>query len=376
MYHRDTNTNSRPANVNGNSSRAFRDITNSTRDQNVGGKHGEVKLQKRSVSSVRDIPAVLPQRQQSTNSVIVNENNAVLPVRQPSFQIREAQLQPAPRRSENTYQYSGHTDDIDERDAEDPLCATEYVQDMYKHFRDKEMVTSVRPIYMEKQNHINERMRSILVDWLVEVHLKFKLVPETLYLTVNLIDRYLERREVSRPKLQLIGVTALLIASKYEEIYPPELRDLVYICDRAYSRDEILAMEEVVLKTLEYQITIPSAHAFLVRYLKAAHADKRIVQLSCYILDGTLQSYNLLHYLPSQLAAAAILIARRNVGRNSWSPTLLKYAQYCEEDVLPVARAVLTEKSSSASAELRAVTKKYSSSKFGEVARTELQSDF
>merc|ERR1719491_1265825 len=117
----------------------------------------------------------------------------------------------------------------------------------------KELMTSVRPIYMENQTHINERMRSILVDWLVEVHLKFKLVPETLYLTINIIDRFLERQEVSRPKLQLVGVTALLIGSKYEEIYPPELRDLVYICDRAYSKQEILDMEETVLKTLEYK---------------------------------------------------------------------------------------------------------------------------
>jgi hypothetical protein len=276
--------------------------------------------------------------------------------------------------------------------------------DMYEHFRTQETTRSVRPVFMETQPHINERMRSILVDWLVEVHLKFKLVPETLYLTVNLIDRYLERKEVSRPKLQLVGVTALLIASKYEEIYPPELRDLVYICDRAYTRNEvrffrstrahnssnqctfqtsnlclpflqIIAMEETILKTLEYQITIPSAHAFLVRYLKAAHADKKIVQLSCYILDGTLQSYNLLHYLPSQLAAAAVFIARRTVGRNSWSPTLLKYAVYCEEEIIPVARAVLAEKSST-STELRAVNKKYTSSRYGGVANTVLQCDF
>jgi hypothetical protein len=134
-------------------------------------------------------------------------------------------------------------------------------------------------------------------------------------------------------------------------------------------------MEENILKTLEYQITIPSAHAFLVRYLKAAHADKRIVQLSCYILDGTLQSYNLLHYLPSQLAAAAVFIARRTVGRNSWSPTLLKYSAYCEEDIISVARAVLNEKSST-SLELRAVNKKYTSSRYGGVANTVLQSDF
>lgn len=151
--------------------------------------------------------------------------------------VTDPTQQPVPNPS--SYQYNGNSDNIDERDAEDPLCVTSYVQDMYHHFRSKEATTSVRPTFMECQPHINERMRSILVDWLVEVHLKFKLVPETLYLTINLIDRYLEIKEVSRPKLQLVGVTSLLIASKYEEIYPPELRDLVYICDRAYTRSEV-----------------------------------------------------------------------------------------------------------------------------------------
>jgi G2/mitotic-specific cyclin-B, other len=134
-------------------------------------------------------------------------------------------------------------------------------------------------------------------------------------------------------------------------------------------------MEETILKTLEYNITVPSAHAFMVRFLKAAHADKLMVQLSCYILDGTLQSYNLLHYLPSQLAAAAVFIARRTVGRNSWSPTLLKYAEYREEEVAPVARAVMNEKSST-SPELRAVNKKYTSSRYGAVANLSLNRDF
>jgi len=137
---------------------------------------------------------------------------------------------------------------------------------------------------------------------------------------------------------------------------------------------QILEMEEIILKKLQYQITIPSAHAFLVRYLKAAHADKKIVQLSCYILDGTLQSYNMLHYLPSQLAAASIYIARRTVGRNSWSPTLLKYAEYREEDIRPVARAIVAEKAS-ASTELRAVNKKYTSSRYGGVANLPLPTD-
>ena len=93
-------------------------------------------------------------------------------------------------------------------------------------------------------------MREILVDWLVEVHLKFKLLPETLYLTVNLIDRFLEKQNVMRNKLQLVGVTAMLIASKYEEIYPPIVTDFVYITDNAYSKKEILEMEEQILVSL------------------------------------------------------------------------------------------------------------------------------
>lgn len=157
-----------------------------------------------------------------------------------SFQRGEMQADP------DSYQMTGHTDNIDERDVDDPLCATGYVEDMYVHFREQELITSVRPVYMEGQTHINERMRSILVDWLIEVHLKFKLVPETLYLTINLIDRYLQLKEVSRPKLQLVGVTSLLIASKYEEIYPPELRDLVYICDRAYTRQDVSSIESLL----------------------------------------------------------------------------------------------------------------------------------
>jgi len=363
--------------------RALRDVSNRTDDN---GDNNGMNVKKRNGISVAHLPtqrSVTLESRDVEHSINATNSHAVNPIF-PSVNMNPV---PLPQAAEMrnfmigvnddalSYQYSGPADDIDERDSEDPLCVTSYVQDMYEHFRLKEMSTSVRPVYMEDQQYINERMRSILVDWLVEVHLKFKLVPETLYLTVNIIDRYLSKTEVSRPKLQLVGVTALLIASKYEEIYPPELRDLVYICDRAYSKLEILDMEEIILKKLEYQITIPSAHAFLVRYLKAAHADKKIVQLSCFILDGTLQSYNMLHYLPSQLAAAAVFIARRTVGRNAWSPTLLQYAQYREEDIKPVARAVLAEKSDSPT-ELKAVNKKYTSSRYGGVASITISSDF
>ena len=273
------------------------------------------------------------------------------------------------------YQHSGPPDDIDERDKDDPVCASAYAASHYAAFSAREAAQSTRNVYMDDQPFINERMRAILVDWLIEVHLKFKLVPETLHLTVNIIDRYLNICEVSRPKLQLVGVTALSIASKFEEIFPPELRDLVYICDRAYAREEILEMETKMLRKLDYRINVPTAHAFLVRYLKAAHADKHIVQLACCVLDSTLLNYGLLQYLPSQLAAASVLIARRTAGRNAWSPTLLHMAGRKHEEVVPVAQAVLKARGEM-NANLKALGKKYCHSRYGNVGDEELSDDF
>ena len=86
-------------------------------------------------------------------------------------------------------------------------------------------------------------MRGILIDWLVNVHLKFKLLPDTLYIAVNLIDRFIERKHVLREELQLVGSSAMFIASKYEEIYPPELNDFVFNCDNLYTKEQILDME-------------------------------------------------------------------------------------------------------------------------------------
>ncbi|KAL7469714.1 hypothetical protein ACHAXS_009967 [Conticribra weissflogii] len=358
----------------------LKDVSNRNPANAIGGKPGEAEainkpITRSTVNCDNQINIAIESRQEVEVVAQLHHENHNADVRVPFGdiqQINNTATTAAPEYDLTSYQYSAPADDIDERDSDDPLCATSYVQDMYEHFRSKESFTSVRPGYMQQQPQITENMRAILVDWLVEVHNKFKMVPETLYLTVNIIDRYLERNQVTKGKLQLVGVTALLIASKYEEIYPPELRDLVYICDRAYTKLQILQMEETILKSLQYQITIPSAHAFLVRYLKAAHADRKIVQLSCYILDGTLQRYDLLKYLPSELASAAVLIARMTVGRNAWSPTLLEYAKYREEDILPVARDIMAEHSASSSMELVAVVKKYSNSRYGSVADTPL----
>eukprot|EP00978_Attheya_sp_CCMP212_P023276 scaffold70918_cov41-Attheya_sp.AAC.1 len=262
-------------------------------------------------------------------------------------------------------------DNIDARDAGNELCVTEYVEDMYKYFREKEQKYSVKPTYMKHQRQINEGMRSIVIDWLIQVHLKHKMAPETLFLMVSIIDRYLRKMQMSRAKLQLLGATALLLASKYEEIFPFAVRELVFLCDGAYSKEVFIAFETHVLQVLGYKITVPSAHSFLVRYLKAGHANRKMIQLSRYILDGTLQSYKLMEYLPSELAAASVMIARSCIGRNKWSSTLASYTEYSKEDILPIAHAILSEKAAK-NVELISVNQKYMSDNYGAVAETVL----
>ena len=138
---------------------------------------------------------------------------------------------------------------------------------------------------MSFQEDINEKMRAILVDWIIEVHLKFKLLPETLFVTVNLIDRYLSLVSVKRNNLQLVGVTAMFIASKYEEIYAPEVRDFVYITDNAYSKSEIFAMEYQILSTLNFSVTSVTPYRFLERFYKVVNGSLRMWNLARYLIE-------------------------------------------------------------------------------------------
>lgn len=165
---------------------------------------------------------------------------------------------------------------------------------------------------MSKQEDINGRMRAILIDWLVEVHMKFRLVPETLFLCVSIIDRYCSRIDVLRSKLQLIGVTALLVACKHEEIYPPEVRDCVYITDRAYNRQEVLDMEQDILKVLDWKISVPTAYPFLDRFLSLTKASEMTRHAAQYYLERTLQEHSFLQYRPSLVCASAVILALNN----------------------------------------------------------------
>jgi cyclin B len=195
------------------------------------------------------------------------------------------------------------------------------------------------------------------------------MVPETLYLTVNVIDRYLSLKQVRRSKLQLVGVSSLLLASKYEEIYPPELRDLVYITDKAYNKTEILQMENDIVCTLQWNMTVPTIHSFLCRFLKAAHADRTMVQLACYIAERTLQEQSMIKHLPSVIAASSVYVARTTLKRNPWSPTLLQYTKLDEPQLAECLADMKTFIIDPEASQQQAVSRKYANSRFGSVSK-------
>ena len=119
-------------------------------------------------------------------------------------------------------------------------------------------------------------MRAYLVDWLAELHYKFKMWPETLYVTVGIMDRFLAKdTTIRKAELQGLGVTALHIAGKYEEIYPPELKTLLKVTDDALTKKDVVEMEFRILQTLQFSVTFPSIHRFMERFGRLAQMNEK-----------------------------------------------------------------------------------------------------
>nr|XP_018626808.1 G2/mitotic-specific cyclin-2-like isoform X4 [Nicotiana tomentosiformis] len=260
--------------------------------------------------------------------------------------------------------------DIDSADKKNPLAVVEYIDDMHAYYKKTESSSCAPPNYMEQQFDINERMRAILIDWLIEVHYKFDLMEETLYLTVNLIDRFLAVQQVIRKKLQLVGVTAMLLACKYEEVSVPVVEDLILISDKAYTRKEVLEMEKLMINTLQFNLSVPTTYVFMMRFLKAAQSDKKVELLSFFMTELCLVEYEMLRFPPSMLAAAAIFTAQCALSApNELSKTCEKYSHYTQDQLLECSRLMVSFHQKAAIGKLTGVYRKYSISKYGFVAK-------
>lgn len=156
----------------------------------------------------------------------------------------------------------------------------EYRKDILEYLKEAEIRHRPKPMYMRKQPDISHSMRTILVDWLVEVCEEYRLQSETLCLAVSYIDRFLSVMSVVRAKLQLVGTAAMFIAAKYEEIYPPDVGEFVYITDNTYTKKQVLRMEQLILKVLTFDLCVPTTSIFLNAFPVADDLSKEVKHLA------------------------------------------------------------------------------------------------
>ena len=209
-------------------------------------------------------------------------------------------------------------EDLDAEDAEDPLMVSEYVHEIFDYLRVIEVETMANKDYMDNQPDLEWKMRGILVDWLLEVHTRFRLLPETLFLAVNIIDRFLSTKIVQLDRLQLVGVTAMFIASKYEEVLSPHVQNFRHVADDGFTEEEILSAERFVLQALNYDLRYPNPMNFLRRISKADSYDVQTRTVGKYLLEISCLDHRFLEYPPSQVSAAAMFLARLVLGSGEW----------------------------------------------------------
>ena len=235
----------------------------------------------------------------------------------------------------------------DQLEIRDPQMVAELASDIYRNMRKTETALKVDADYLSKvqlPTEVKDTSRAFLIEWIIDVHRKFRLVPETLYVTVFIIDRFLSLKQIKKSQLHILGVTSLLISTKYEEIYPPELKDLLSVSENKFKKPEVLKMEQLILKTLQFDITSPSAYRFLERYRKVStHVsnDDKVFFFAQYIQEIALLDASLLKYNPSELAAASLILATKAIKKlNVWNKEMERASDYTEEYLQPIAEDI------------------------------------
>ncbi|CAG8808360.1 1205_t:CDS:2 [Gigaspora margarita] len=280
------------------------------------------------------------------------------PVVTKPYQIHDAEIDKKRAKKPRTQDWQ----DLDADDVHDPLMVSEYAVDIFQYLKELEAETAPRPDYMDQQNDLSWKMREILVDWLIEVHNKFRLLPETLFLAINIIDRFLSVRVVSLVKLQLVGITGLFVAAKYEEVIAPSIKNFIYMVNNGYTDDEILKAERYILQTIDFKMNYPNPMNFLRRASKADNFDIQSRTVAKYLMEISLVDHNFLPYPPSMIAAAALCLSRKMLHRSEWNANLIHYSTFTEKELEPCIRLMLNYLSKPTKHEQ--LFKKYSTKKF------------
>jgi hypothetical protein len=258
-------------------------------------------------------------------------------------------------------------------DPEDPQDVVEFENVIYRSLRSTEM--SAKPLRFT-QPEITLRDRSILIDAIDRFHYKLSLSTNALYRLIGILDRYFTVASVAKPKMTIIGCAALLIASKVEEIFPAQSRDLIKLSDHAFTQGELFATEIQVINAIEFDTTFATPLFFLMQFMRIHDQTKESPLLARYILE-ICQTHDIFFGVaPSLMAAVAILMTRILSGEEAWSQELAGYTMYTQEQLEPYAAAVRSMFADKNREQSRFIKRKYSSEQFRNVAQVKIPADW
>ncbi|KAJ0631208.1 putative cyclin domain-containing protein [Helianthus annuus] len=265
--------------------------------------------------------------------------------------------------------------DIDSKHKGPQMCSL-YAAEIHANLCTNELKWRHSADYMKTvQLEITQEMRSILIDWLVEVCEEYGLASETFYLTVALIDIYLSKKCIGKRRLQLLGITCMLVASKYEEICAPRVEEFCFITDSTYTRADVLEMEHQILDVLSFQLSVPTIKKFLrLRFLLAAQSSYKapVIELEFlanYLAELSQIEYRFVKFLPSLIAASAVYLAKWTLDQDEdpWNATLEHYTSYKAPELKVTVLALQDLQLNNASA-LHAIRQKYKQQKVNALA--------
>jgi len=198
------------------------------------------------------------------------------------------------------------------------ILEEEYRDDVVQYMHKMETQTACSAASMDMQPELQWHMRACLVDFLIEVHLNFRLRPETLYLTSNIVDRYVSRRVVYKKHYQLVGCAALWIAAKFEDAKErvPTVKDLCMMCGDAYDESAFVQMEGHVLATIGWVVGHPTAEAWLrIACCGLSFEDTQTQHVARFLMEITLFYKEYVQVPPSVIASAALALAQYTLGK-------------------------------------------------------------
>ena len=295
---------------------------------------------------------------------IQNENNNVKIIKKEKPKEKEKQKE-KPDYFYLNFNFQNNQDNIS--------YAGEYLEEIYMNLLLEENQSTIKPKYgyMANQPEINEIMRAILIDWIIDVHLRFNLRQDTLFMTIWLIDTYLSFAFIQRDKLQLLGITCLLISGKSHEIYYPQHNKLLEMTDNAYIKEEMLTMENEILKKLNFFIVCPNPIDFYNILSKMFNFEKKQYYLGNYFIEAALVNYPILKYSSSVIASSCAYLVMKYYKIDGYQILYNNFIvnEKCPEDVIKdAAKEIYFLVDNLSKSKFKSVKKKFSLTQFENVS--------